>query len=1390
MRENQATQSMLLRSSLLLLFCFCASLLATQAQEHENRFSHLDISDGLSNNQVNAIWKDRQGFMWFGTMSGLNRYDGYDFKVYKFDHQDSTSIADSYIEKIFEDHQSNLWVRTRRGLNVYDHSLDAFHRDISAYLAAFHIEANDIADIAKDKEGNYWYATPTQGLYLYNPKKGSTRHFLPDSIRQENISAASITAIEVDEEGYLWIVHVDGIFEKLDTNSGKVVFRSSLLADKNGQSPLDYQLMIDAAGDLWFYVFEHAKGLYHFREERNELLHYHKNSAEAPLNTNIIHGIVQDNNGLIWIGTDHGGINLLDKNDWSVQYLMHQPDQKNSLSLNSINSLYKEDNGTIWIGTYKRGIDFYHENLFKFQLVKNYSSDPQSLPFEDINAFVEDSLGNLWIGSNGGGLIYYDRGQNTYTRYLHDPDNPSSISNNVIISLMLDSEHKLWIGTYYGGLNYFDGKRFKKYRHQPDVPSSLADDRIWDIFEDAEGNIWVATNGGGLDLMDREQGSFVHFQSGDINSVSSDYISSIAEDSLGNLWIGSAYGLNVYNKKSGRFIVYLPEEGNTHSLSNINVNFVYVDSQNQVWIGTREGLNLYDREQNQFRVFRKEDGLPDNTMLAMRKDNKGGYWISTSKGLSELKFQGKQQALSDEAVFRNYTEPEGLQGIEFNVKAACKTRQGELIFGGPNGFNIFSPSQIKVNQEIPEVVLTDLKIFNKSIRVGKSLNNRVFLEKSLNEVDQISLQPGEDMISFEFAALNYFHPENNQYAYQLEGFNDHWITTGSQSRTATFTNLNPGDYTFKVKASNNDGFWSPEVKALKITVLPPIWKTKAAFGIYAFILIAALLLARKIMVERVRLRFMMEQQQQEARQLHEVDMMKIKFFTNISHEFRTPLSLIISPLEKLMKHTNDQEQFKHFSLIHRNAKRLLNLVNQLLDFRKMEEQAIKLNPVEGDIIGFIREIVYSFSDLSENKNIALDFQSAIGEIITHFDKDKLEKILFNLLSNAFKFTPEQGKVSVYVDWEKAERTEHGYPWLKIQVADTGIGIPKEKHEDIFRKFFQNEIPGTFINQGSGIGLSITQEFVRIHGGKIRVDSEEGKGACFTVLLPVEPLTQEKAAWAIEDGTLIEETLSSEDVLETQESGNQKPLLLLVEDHEDFRFYLKDNFKHDYRILEARNGVEGWAMTKKYIPDLIVSDVMMPEMNGIDLCTKVKNDRRSSHIPVILLTAKSAEDQKVEGFAVGADDYVGKPFNFEILESRIKNLIAQRESLKASFLKRAEVEPEKISISSMDDKLMKSAIKVVEENIANPDFSVEELSRELGMSRVHLYKKLLALTGKSPIEFIRIIRLKRASQLLKESQMTVAEVAYEVGFNNPKYFTKYFKMEFNILPSHYASQGAK
>jgi signal transduction histidine kinase/DNA-binding response OmpR family regulator len=672
-------------------------------------------------------------------------------------------------------------------------------------------------------------------------------------------------------------------------------------------------------------------------------------------------------------------------------------------------------------------------------------------------------------------------------------------------------------------------------------------------------------------------------------------------------------------------------------------------------------------------------------------------------------------------------------------------------------------------------VLTDFQVFNKSMEPGEHFNGRILLQQAITRTRKITLKYRENVFSVSFAALNYFHPEKNQYAYMLEGFNNEWLTTDGSVRKATYTNLDPGEYTFRVRASNNDGIWTPAPLELHITILPPFWRTPLAFFLYILLIIGALILARRVVLERERLRSRIEQEKQEAQRIHELDALKIRFFTNISHEFRTPLSLIITPLEKILGkgvETNIQQQLV---LVQRNARRLLNLVNQLLDFRKMEVQEIKLHTSEGDIVAFVKDLTSSFSDLSEKKQIHLDFHSSVRELNMLYDPDKIEKIIFNLLSNAFKFTPEQGNISVDVQLQQGST-------LAIIVKDNGIGIPQEQQERIFERFFQHDIPGSLLNQGSGIGLSITREFVKLHGGTITVDSAPGMGSTFTILLPVRGLVSQPVVIAPVSTNILSAPAPADPV--PAPYTGKKPVLLLIEDSEDFRFYLKDNLGVHFHIIDAANGKLGWDILQNTVPNLIVSDVNMPEMDGLELCRRIRQNQRLAHLPVILLTARASEEDQLEALDNGATDYITKPFNYEVLLSRIRNIVSQQVSLKKTFRQHIDAHPEEIAISSQDEIFLQQALQIVEKNISNPDFSVEELSRGLHMSRVSAYKKLLSITGKTPLEFIRSIRLKRAAQLLGKSQLTIAEVAYEVGFNNPKYFAKYFKLEYGVLPSAY------
>lgn len=1352
---------------------------SVQAQPDRYRFSRLDANNGLSHNQVKSFYKDRQGFLWIGTISGLNRFDGYQFKVFRNDPRNPESIINDDINRMFEDPDGKMWISTWSGLDIYDPVTEKFRYNPADMIRRLGLPDGNLTDIVKGREGDFWFVHQSLGLYYYKPGEPAVvplRHIAQDSA---SIGTDVVSGIREAKDGNWWVIHRNGIIELLDKKTLRVVYRNRTLFSRYQANALDYRFVVDDDDHLWIYIADTNRGIFHLNPANGAVTHITRSSQELRLNSDIVRGAVVDNNGLVWVATDHGGINVIHKKRKSVEHLLNSPEDERSLVQNSINTIYRDDEGIIWAGTFKRGVSYYHEKIIRFPLFRYSSIDDESLPFDDINAFAEDEKGNIWIGTNGGGLIYYNRANHSFRQYLHDPKNPNSLSNNVIVSLCYDRNRRLWIGTYFGGLNIFDGQNFKRLRHDPADPNSISDDSIWEIFQDSKNNIWLGTLTRGVDVYNPKLEKVRSFRIDTDIPIHASYVPAFCEDQQGKIWIGTGYGVEVFNPDENSFTHYLSEPNNPKSLSNNSILSILEDSRGLIWIGTHGGLNLFDPKTNSFRVLTQSDGLPHNSIITILEDAEKNLWMSTPHGLSNfvIKYTEKD---SIAGVFRNYDEFDGLQGKQFNENAALKTWKGEMVFGGPNGFNMFQPGEIVEAMEDAPVVLTDVQVLNKSLAIGEEQFGTVVLDKSVSMVEDLTLKHRANVFSLEFSALSFYHPEKVLYQYMLEGFDRDWITTSSSQRRVTYTNLDPGVYTFRVRASELRDGWNEPGLELKITILPPFWRTGYAMAIYIILILGALLITRRIIQQRERMKFVIEQERQEARRMHELDMMKMKFFTNVSHEFRTPLTLILTPVEKLLRVGGDSANHKQYELIHRNARRLMNLVNQLLDFRKLEVQEVKFNPSEGDIITFIKETVFSFSDLSEKKDIRLGFHSTLDHFETFFDKDKLEKILFNLLSNAFKFTPDHGEVMVRLGMKDEQN-------LEIRIEDTGIGIPADKLDRIFERFFQNDLPLNVINQGSGIGLSITREFVKVHGGTIDAQSDVGKGSTFTVVLPLKSLQKLPATPVVT--TDPEEAV--QDPVAHETNGHAKmPSLLLVEDNEDFRFYLKDNLRMHYNILEAKDGKEGWSKVLATLPDLVVSDIMMPEMNGLELCRKIKHDMRVSHTPVILLTARTAEEQKLEGFESGADDYITKPFNFEILQSRIRNLIHQRELYQKEMRHKIDVRASHVEVTSMDEKLVSKALKIVEEKIADSDFSVEDLSHELGMSRVHLYKKLQALTGKSPLEFIRSIRLQHAAQLLEKSQLTVSEVAYKVGFNNPKYFAKYFREEFQVLPSAYAASRRK
>ena len=926
-----------------------------------------------------------------------------------------------------------------------------------------------------------------------------------------------------------------------------------------------------------------------------------------------------------------------------------------------------------------------------------------------------------------------------------------------------------------------NGSQIRSYKEG--VGNALASNNVWALVEDDKGRIWIASLGGGLQCLEPVSGTFETYTSSN-SALLENNVTSLCWVDNNTLFFGTAnQGVGMMDMRTREIKKIQGQSGNV-KLSNDAVNHVYKDSRGLVWIATREGLNVYDTRRHVFLDLSPVAEAKGNFIAAITEDQERNMWVSTSRKVIRVTVasDGKGSYLFDS---RAYNSEDGLQNCDFNQRSIKTLHNGIIAIGGLYGVNVFAPDHIRYNKMLPNVMFTGLSLFDEAVKVGQSYGGRVLIEKELNDVENVEFDYKQNIFSVSFASDNYNLPEKTQYMYKLEGFNNDWLTLPLGVHNVTFTNLAPGKYVLRVKAINSDGYVGMKEATLGIVVNPPFWMSWWAYLLYAVGLVIVLFLARYRMLKREREKFHLQQIENEVAKNEEINNMKFRFFTNVSHELRTPLTLIISPLEGMLKETTDELQSTRLQLMYRNAQRLLHLVNQLLDFRKGEMSTHQLSLSEGDIISYVHSVCNSFLLMADKKHIQFSFFSGIDTFSMAFDADKVGKIVMNLLSNAFKFTPEGGRVTVMI--------EHvaGTPdILEIKIADTGIGISDVDKEHIFERFYQAGHKGVEETTGNGIGLSLVRDFVTLHEGEVKVFDNIGMGSVFVIQFPVKHV-ETQVQLPEETGMPAGDEEDKEMKEEAREETERKnfPLLLIVDDNEDFRIFMRYSLELQYRVKLAVNGKEAWEMMQEELPDLVISDVMMPQMDGNELCRLIKQDKRTAHIPVILLTARQNTEAKLEGLQTGADDYVTKPFNMTILVLRIRKLIelSRYHRVTQGMIDPA---PSEIVITSLDEKLIEKAIKYVEDNMSRTELSVEELSRELGMSRVHLYKKLLQITGKTPIEFIRVIRLKRAAQLLRESQLHVSEVAFEVGFNNPKYFSRYFKDEFGVLPSVYQEKEGK
>jgi ligand-binding sensor domain-containing protein/signal transduction histidine kinase/DNA-binding response OmpR family regulator len=1374
-------------SRFLIYFLLAVLPLGAWAQESELKFARLSLEHGLSQNSITCILRDHRGYLWIGTHDGLNRYDGYQFKIFKNETGNPNSLGNNHINCLYEDRQGVLWVGTfGGGLNRYEPDQEQFTVYKREAGQTRGLSENRVLAITEDPAGNLWVGT-NAGLNRFDRKTRQFFVFRKEPDQEHSLIDDDIRSLWAESNGSLWVGTSGGLC-RMDART-KEFTRFPTQAGQPKPEKV-YALCQDLQGNLWIGTF--GNGLYRYQSATGQLIHYrHDERQTGSLSDDLILSLTLDANGTLWVGTFGGGLNRYDAATDRFSHYTYDPLTRTSLSSNSVSFLYWDRKAsTLWAGT-GSGISSYSPHTQKFTAYTHDPRNPHGLPHKNVFAIYEDKENYLWIGTFGGGLIRMDRSSGKSVVYRHNPGQAGSLSDNNVWSIYEDKAGFLWIATSKG-LNRLDRKtgQFTIFRNKAGDPGSLHNDFVWSILEDRTGIFWLGTSDG-LSRFDRSTGQFTAYLSNpnDSTSLSSEYVSYLIEDREGVLWVATSDGLNRFDRETGKFKVFRNHPGSPGSLSNNYVSSLYEDQSGVIWVATSGGLNRYDRKTQTFAHYNQKDGLPNNEVYGILEDEQHRLWLSTNLGLSRFDPRTLQ--------FRNYDVSDGLQSNEFNEHAFYKSRQGELFFGGINGFNAFYPERIQDNPYLPPVVFTDFQIFNQSVPLQSALpaeSNAFALPKPISEMSEIVLPFKNNFFSFEFAALNFTLSQKNQYAYRMDGLETDWVRAGTR-RFVTYTNLEPGEYTFMAKAANNDGVWNDQYTSLRIIVLPPWWRTWWAYLLYSVLIMATLYGLRHYTIARERLKNDLKLERLESEKLHELDGIKTRFFTNISHEFRTPLTLILGPLEKRLTRAADQHpDRKEDQLIYRNAQRLLQLINQLLDISKLESGTARLEVVQGDVVQYLRTIVHSFSSLAETRRIQLLFESGEAFLKVYFDKDKLEKIISNLLSNAFKFTPEGGEISVKIS--KISNELHSEGWVEVVVQDSGIGIPADQVNRIFDRFYQIDGSHTREQEGTGIGLALTKELIALHKGEISVSSELGKGTCFTFRLPLGSAhlnPEEIVHLTGEDPDPIRQNLQrillTEDEMTAKEPANTAyehlPLILIVEDNHDVRQYIRENFQAGYRIAEATDGQAGLDRAIETVPDLIISDLMMPKMDGIELCRRVKTDERISHVPVILLTARTTS--KLEGLETGADDYLTKPFSPQELQVRVKNLIEQRQKLRARFSREVKLQPKDVAITSADEKFLERAVAAVEKHMSDSDFSVETFESEMAMSKMQLYRKLKALTDQSPNEFVRHIRLKKAAMLLRQRSGNVAEITYEVGFNNLSYFARCFKEVYGVTPSEYANQ---
>lgn len=1326
--------------------------------------SHLGIQQGLSNNSIRCIYQDHKGFMWFGTYDGLNLYDGYNFTVFRNKLNDSTSLPHNYIYAIHEDRHNNLWIGTGQGIAIYN---GIYSRFKSAYYYSYPTRvkqkiAVNINVIKSDNTGNVFIGTNGWGLLV---KKEGEEAAIQVPVREgkQERTWYNVQALSVDKQGRVWLFILDLGLCVFDYASNSVRLVNNIL--KSGTS-----LEPDGEDGIWVGT---NGGLYKYVINSNSFSrHYTEKSGHLTINS--VASLFYDKQKNLWIGTEGGGINILNSETGKFEYIL-PGEGKDALSSESVFSIYSDNESRIWMGTIKGGINIIDPQRGRFQTISHQVNDPNSLVNNFVSAFHESSNGELLIGTDGGGLSIWNRQLNAFINFSHNTANPLSISNNSISSIREDYLKNIWIATFGGGINKFNRAR-GTFEHFKCVNDSTGEENrnAWLIYEDRNKDFWVTTFGNGkLYRLNRALNRFQVFDQNLIDLIA------LTEDHDGNLWAGNFHQLISIDRQNKKHIIY--EIGKP-------IRSIYEDRQYNLWIGTEGGgLILFDRKSGKItKRYADADGLSNNAVLNILEDENGHLWLSTFNGLSRFDTFSK--------TFKNFYQSDGLQSNQFSFNAALRLQSGKLIFGGINGFNLFDPHLITSRDYMPSVLFTGVWINGKP---GADVERFIINKPGNDRVSELKIPFNQAVLSFHFTALEYSSPEKIRYAYYLEGWDNGWNYT-DKIRAINYNNIREGSYILRVKSTNAEGVWNTEEAIIKIGILPPWYRTWWAYALYFSIAAALAYVYFRYKARQAKLEYEIKLAHINAEKEKEISEKRQSFFTNISHEFRTPLTLIINPVKDLLKKELPEEKLGHneLNIVYRNARRLLSLIDQLLLFRKAENNADQLRITKLNFYEFCKEVYLCFIQQAKSGNIEYIFEASDENIEIFADRNKLEIVFYNLLSNALKYTPDGGKVVF--------RITETMDSIEASVTDNGYGIPKATGDKLFEKFYQVKDKTVPAKHGFGIGLYLVKNFIDSHKGQITYESEPGRGTSFYVKLQKgnRHFEQQSLFEQGKEETGIFRELAGDEpdmlagkIMKQDKAGLEAIVtddlsILVVDDNGQMRSYVAEMFREQFTVYEAGKGEDGLKLAKQYLPDIIISDIVMDGMTGIELCKIIKETPALNHIPVILLTGTFSPESKLLGVEGGADDYITKPFEKDLLLARVNSLLKNRQNLQKYFYNEITHQKNSLKISAEYKEFLETCIAIVEKHLDNDDFSIQTLAEEIGMSHSRLYKKIKAISGQSANAFIRFIRLRKAAELFISTNYNVNETAFYVGIRDVKYFREQFFKTFGMNPSEYIEKYRK